>query len=750
MQQQKLKMNIITSKEFTQIVKGIHNKSGSRKFCFIIGAGASISSGIPTGADLAHRWYDELKEMMSESDFNSWKIKMGIKEDDFGSYYGVIYNQRFKNDHESGYEDLNRAMEHARPSFGYSVLAKILSSTEHNIVITTNFDSLVEASLYYYTGKHPLVCSHESLSGFAKPDKNRPLVAKIHRDLLLSPMSKPEDIEKLDGGWKKSLDNILTTHIPIVIGYGGNDGSLMGYLDEMQHKPSNLFWCIRDEKGVNKRVKATVEKLGGRFVNTDGFDHLMFDLMFAMEGINLLGEEIEEEARRRADKYKEMVKQIQADKAKSSSQDDKKNARELSKKAPKETAYSYLLKAYGETDIHKRGQIFEEGITKFRQDPVLLGQYAVFLTDKKNEHNKADRYFQAAIEIDPTNTENNSNYAYFLYAAKKQYDQAEQYYLKALDLDSNNLLTNFSYANFLEMIRKKYDQAELHYLKCLAIEPKHVNVNTAYANFLYKKKKEYNKAEEYYLKALESNPNDAITNGNYATFLFDVKKDHGKSELYFLKSIAAEPGNPNSIGSYANFLNTSKKDKQKAEEFYLKALAIQPNHVNNICNYANFLSEVVEDYNKAESYYLKAIKLEPENVNCLVNYAAFLNKSRNDKKKAKEYYSNAIKVEPNHAIANGNYAQLLLQDGLKDEAESFMSKAFEFCEQDDLLIELWFYRYAHYKDYLDVAVQRLNYLIDKGNHSHGWDFSRNIKRAIQDGHPNPEKLKEYARKISVG
>ena len=60
-------------------------------------------------------------------------------------------------------------MERAEPSFGYSVLAKILAETRHRVVITTNFDNLVADALSLYTSKHPLVCGHESLSIFAKP-----------------------------------------------------------------------------------------------------------------------------------------------------------------------------------------------------------------------------------------------------------------------------------------------------------------------------------------------------------------------------------------------------------------------------------------------------------------------------------------------------------------------------------------------------------------------------------------------------
>ncbi|MBK7853518.1 MAG: hypothetical protein IPJ79_00115 [Bacteroidetes bacterium] len=82
-------------------------------------------------------------------------------------------------------------MKEAKPSFGHFVLAQILSRYTGHCVLTTNFDSLVESSVYQFTNKTPLVCGHESLSGYARPSNTHPLVIKIHRDLLLNPKATP-------------------------------------------------------------------------------------------------------------------------------------------------------------------------------------------------------------------------------------------------------------------------------------------------------------------------------------------------------------------------------------------------------------------------------------------------------------------------------------------------------------------------------------------------------------------------------
>ncbi len=96
-------------------------------------------------------------------------------------------------DPKEGFYFLERIMENAEPSCGYSVLVQVLSGTRHNVAITTNFDSMIEDAMHTYTRKKPLVCGHESLTGFVAPIITRPLIAKIHRDLLYAPKSSTAD-----------------------------------------------------------------------------------------------------------------------------------------------------------------------------------------------------------------------------------------------------------------------------------------------------------------------------------------------------------------------------------------------------------------------------------------------------------------------------------------------------------------------------------------------------------------------------
>lgn len=198
-----------TAEGFLDEFMQIDQQMADRSFLFILGAGASVSSGIPAGGTMARKWVEEIyRRIIDDSgpSLEDWATPQNLGIPDFSldkvaEFYPKVYDRRFGDDPEKGYACLEQAMSGALPNIGYSVLAQVLAKTRHKVVITTNFDNLVQDALSLYTNTFPLVCGHESLTGFVRPKLRRPLVAKIHRDLLLAPRNAPAETSSLDKGW---------------------------------------------------------------------------------------------------------------------------------------------------------------------------------------------------------------------------------------------------------------------------------------------------------------------------------------------------------------------------------------------------------------------------------------------------------------------------------------------------------------------------------------------------------------------
>lgn len=577
-------MKTISLHTLKHTLKDIHSLSDNRKFCFVMGAGASYKSGIPTGGTMAKLWFDEIQKRTATIELEQWCNEIQLNIDDLAAHYGEIYRKRFENDKASGYEFLVQAMRDAKPTFGHFVLAQILATAPGSCVLTPNFDSLIETSVYQYTDKTPLVCGHESLSGYARPSNIHPLIIKIHRDLLLSPKSDPAEITTLDEVWLEPLNTIFCTHIPIVIGYGGNDGSLISYFEQM-NKPSNFFWCGLKDTQPSQRVVALIEKLDGCYIPIDGFDEMMKELLIVSDKIKPVKVQLEEITKSRVDgmnkQYDELNKALEL-------QDSLET--ELNNKPKKElSAFEYSTMADNEPDYEMRKAIYLDALEHYPQTAWLWTYFTHFMHFVKKDYSDLEKYYQNALIVNSEDQFINGNYAVFLEEVKKDYDNADKYYLKALALDPKNVNNIGNYANFLKEIKKDNVNAEKYYTKALLIDSNHLVSIANYAIFLHTIKKDYVLAENYYLKAILNDQDNSIINLNYAIFLYTIKSNSVDAEKYYLKSLLNDPENAITNASYGSFLQVIKNDYDNAEKYYRKALVIEPQNANTIGNYACFL-----------------------------------------------------------------------------------------------------------------------------------------------------------------
>ena len=612
----------IDQKRLVKLFKDIKRlNSDESRFCFLIGAGASKSSGIKTGWELSEEWYKDLKDDLSEEELKQWESSIGFDEKHIGTYYPHLYKKRYETSPQIGYEEFKKLMENVEPGIGYVILSQIITSERHNFVITTNFDYLVEDSVRMYTSKKPFSAGHETLAEFISSQTERPTIIKVHRDLFLHPFNDETETQKLKDEWKKALIPILKNFNLIVVGYGGNDGSLMDYLCEIDSQNrKSIYWCIRNDREINDKINdLLVEK--DFIVHIKGFDELMISLNDALSYKvfeNLDNPEKHSfviSAKKRINdlngKLKDLLDKLSKDKESITNE-----TREIFTGAMK-----YIFDAFSEKDENEINKIYQKGLNEYPNDSNLLQMYALFLSGIRKEYEKAEEYFQKAIELDTDNADNIGNYALFLSDIRKDYEKAEKYYKKAIELDHNNVNNNGNYALFLKNIRKDYEKAEEYYKKAIELKTDDADFVGNYAVFLAYIRKNFEKADEYFQKAIELDTVNANNLGNYARFLSDIRKEYEKADEYFQKAIDLDSDSANKIGNYALFLSDIRKDFEKADEYFQKAIDLDPDNANNLGNYALFLSDIRKDYEKAEKYYKKAIELDTDNANIFGNYA---------------------------------------------------------------------------------------------------------------------------------
>ncbi len=659
---------------FVNEVRHIHENMPDRRFCFVLGAGASKPSGIPTAGELGKDWLKRLHIEAVGADPNNQDFAQWLSDANHGipglpretsithvaAAYPQIYNAKWGHDRAQGHAEIERLIEAAKPSYGYYALAEILASDDstkpsrHNVVITPNFDNFPAETLGALGKKTATVFGHSDITDFARPTLRRPLIIKFHHQFLLAPQSNPIEVAHASEGYAKALTEIFRLYTPIVIGYGGNDGSLMGLLESLPPTsiPGGILWCWHRDDPPTARIEALVSKQAGTLIEIDDFDELMA-LLEAPFGQLSSPEKTSERAPLRpsppTEKNKIPTAILKASTAGKFSPEttsgDLGQRRSLPKATPAASplpasallnALSAVDAAYETTNLQPNGSL-----------PWSHWQVRINTTTDLDEK---ERLFEEALRETQNAPPMLGNYAIFLKNQRQDDARAEEYYLKAIAADPNDADTLGNYANFLCDHRQ-----------------------------------DFARAEAYYLKALAADPNHATNLGNYATFLCDQCIDDAQAEEYYLKAIAADPNDATNLGNYANFLRTQHQDDARAEEFYLKALTADPDHATTLANYAILLKNQRSDDARAEEYYLKAIAADPHHANTLGSYAVFLQTQRQDEARAQEYYRKALAADPNHASNLSNYAQFLIACGKFDQAAPFAKRAWEqLSERNDM------------------------------------------------------------------
>lgn len=535
------------------------SSGNGKRFCFILGSGVSKSSGIPTGIDMSKTWVREIEERYKGNDKEKEDLmkRLEIKDISIKSEnYFDIYSLRFFPDYGNGYAYLERNMENAEPGFGYYPLVRFLTTTESNLVITTNFDSLVEDALFIYTKKRPVVVGHESLAEFIDVNTRRPIVAKLHRGLFFNPLNRKEELQELSEEWKKVLRMVFRVFTPIVIGYGGGDRTLMKFLADKSVELNGIFWCYvrgeKEEDGPGDEIVSLVKRHKGYFVPIAGFDEMMFMLERTFQYENPDGwlrkaaeDKIElynrrfEEFSNKMDEIEEPTEEQKEVKDSLGDYADKEKAAllELIKKEPSAENYYKLGNRQKMSKNHQKAvECYTKVIELGMESPSVYNNRGNSYRDL-SEYEKSIEDYNHAIELNPKyihayNGRGNS------YSDLKEYKKAIEDYNKAIGLDPGYVYAYNGRGNSYDYLGE-YEKAIEDFNRAIELDSKYVKAYNG-RGISYYNLENYEKAIESYSKAIELNGEYAVAYYNRALCYQEMGQEE-KAEKDFKKAAELDP-----------------------------------------------------------------------------------------------------------------------------------------------------------------------------------------------------------------
>jgi hypothetical protein len=264
---------------------------------FFLGAGASVSSGIPSAWTCIWEWKRSifltnnpgLEDQFGELSLPSVRQRIQRWLNDKGCYpcedsaeeYSFYIERCFPiaEDRRRYFQEKVRA---AKPHVGYQLLCLLAEAEIIRSAWTTNFDGLVARA----AGAFPLTPIEVGIDCQQRvprqPSKGEILCVSLHGDYRYDPLKNTEqELQDQEATLQKALGDYLEDTSLIVCGYSGRDASVMKALTEAYSKrgPGTLYWC-----GYGSDVTSSVENLvraaraNGRtatFVPAQGFDDLV-------------------------------------------------------------------------------------------------------------------------------------------------------------------------------------------------------------------------------------------------------------------------------------------------------------------------------------------------------------------------------------------------------------------------------------------------------------------------------------------
>ena len=644
---------------FINEVKEVSSGPHPRKFCFLLGAGASISSGIKSGQELVNIWDRELE----------WKTRLKITEENKYSFYSKFYEERFRRHPADGYNFLEKLMEHAKPSVGYVMLSYLLTKTKHNVVITTNFDHLTEDAVNYYAQTIPLVVGHESLAHYVNRQINRPTVIKIHRDLLFDPKNRTDELEELHENWKKALGEIFTEYHPIFIGYAGNDNSLMNFLLENSDKFrdnewSFPYWMLYGNEEADGKALDFLTNAGGYLIRHNGFDEVMYLLGAAFSYKLQSREEFLDDAEKRylelsnaIDKFTESsMKQQEGKQTGKAGEEQEVNrtgeageeqeeATAIEQAMEEVTSQSEQMRMYRKAIYLHNGGRYEEALEIEKQLVKMAPEnsryhYSLGVTlHELKRYEEAEREKRKAVTLEPEVARYHDGLGVTLHELKR-YEEAVEEKRRATELEPSNARYHDSLSVTLHKIGK-LEAAAGEARKAIALEPLNAFYHDSLSATLHKMER-YEEAEEEARKALQLEPFNANYHDRLGITLHEMKR-YEEAEKEKRRAVELEPANARYHDSLGVTLHEMKK-YEEAEKEAKKAIELDPQNAGYYNSFGITLHNM-ERYKEAEEEIRKAIELDPQNA-CYHNSLGIALYAMGSYEEAQKAIRKAIELEP--------------------------------------------------------------------------------------------------------
>ncbi len=254
-------------------------------FAFLVGAGFSKSAGVPSAwdvlRDITARWY--AAETGAPAGAEVDPLRWAGERLEAGATYSGVLEQLFP-ERAQRQELLASYFVGKVPTPAHRVLARMAVAGLVRVVVTTNFDRLIEAALDDVGVRWSRVSSDAELATAQPRDVAPVFILKLHGDYgSIDMRNTTDEISAIDLGVGAELAAILRSHGLVVVGYAGTDPAVADILRSTRPR-LGLYWAVRGS--ASSEQSDLLGAVDGYEVQIEDADTFMPDLQRRIDAMS--------------------------------------------------------------------------------------------------------------------------------------------------------------------------------------------------------------------------------------------------------------------------------------------------------------------------------------------------------------------------------------------------------------------------------------------------------------------------------
>lgn len=250
-------MTLLQNDPITQLAFSLHENKGV--FALLLGSGLSRSAEIPTGWEITLDLVRRVALAQGAEDQSDWAQWYRDKTGQEPNYSALLEEIASSPDERRAIlhryiEPNEEEREEGRkvPTKAHHAIARLVRSGHIRVIVTTNFDRLMEGALREQGIEPTVVSSADALAGAEPLTHSRCYLLKLHGDYKDARiLNTDQELSAYPESYDRLLDRIFDEHGLVICGWSGEwDHALRSAFLRAPNRRYPVYWTARGSLGT--------------------------------------------------------------------------------------------------------------------------------------------------------------------------------------------------------------------------------------------------------------------------------------------------------------------------------------------------------------------------------------------------------------------------------------------------------------------------------------------------------------------